>query len=144
MILGWLILAPSGVLVGRFGRTLFPARWFPTHRVIQSSAFIAIFIGFFLAVGAISVTPVGHFSDKHMKLGLALVILLLCQSALGQICHALFRKERLRRPVQNWAHVLLGLALIGLSVWEVHLGLEEWRVSRPLGYGVSRLVCDAC
>lgn len=62
----------------------------------------------------------------EQKLGIALLVLYFVQSTLGAIIHW-FKPHRPGRPVQNYAHAVLGLLIIALSFYEVRLGYKgEW------------------
>lgn len=127
MILTWLILVPAAILVARWGRTLFT--WFPVHRGIQLASLVAIFIGFFLGVGAVANIGIPHFASTHTKLGLAIFLITLFQVALGQVGHVVRRKKGIR--VQNYVHAALGCLLFGLAIWNIHEGLALWKWGVP-------------
>lgn len=122
MIVAWLVLVPSGIFIGRFGRSMF--RWFPVHRNVQLAALVSLFIGFFLAVGSVSSAGKSHFDGTHQQVGLAIFILAVVQAILGQFGHVVKREKGWR--VQNYVHILLGLLLFCLAVWNIHLGFEAW------------------
>lgn len=109
MVVGWMLLAPLGILIARYGRTLF--KWFPAHRGIQLLSFLFIFIGFFLAIGGVSMATGEHFIYTHHKVGLALFILLFVQVGLGFASHA-YRGKTGKRII-GFAHIPLGLLLFG-------------------------------
>lgn len=127
MVLGWMLLAPLGILIGRFGRTMF--NWFPAHRAIQSIAFLFIFIAFFLAIAAVTYDDNIHFKQTHNQLGLAMVILLIVQVALGAAAHGM-RSKTGKRYI-GFAHIPLGLILFGLSPYQIHLGFDTWDWAPP-------------
>lgn len=120
MILGWLVLAPAAVLLGRWGRTVSPS-WFKHHRNIQFVAAIAVVIGFVVIVIETSWHEGGHFESKHAKVGLAIFIILFAQIALGAFGHRTQRFHALRI-----IHVVLGLIVIAASFWNTLEGLELW------------------
>lgn len=122
MLLAWLILVPAAVLTARFGRTLF--KWFPAHRGLALAAFVSVTIGFFLAVGGIARAPPKHFSAKHMKVGLAIYILMFVQLVLGQTGHLVRRKTGSR--ITSFIHAPLGLFIFALAIWNCYLGFEIW------------------
>ena len=64
------------------------------------------------------------------KWGITLPVLYLVQCALGALIHFVKKADRTRRPPQNYLHAVLGLAIIGLSLFQVHSGYDhEWVVS---------------
>lgn len=124
MIIGWMLLAPIGMLVGRYGRTTF--KWYPVHRNIQYTAAVFIFIAFILGIVAVSESNgLPHFSGTHTRLGLAIVILLAFQLSLGQLAH--FIRARFGVRYVGLLHAPLGLTLFALSVYNIHKGFRFWR-----------------
>lgn len=122
MLIAWLLLVPAAILVARYGRLFF--KWFPTHRGLQLAAFVAVTIGFFVAVGALADAGFSHFTAKHMKVGLAIYILMFVQLVLGQTGHVIRRKTGSR--IVNFVHIPLGLLIYALAIWNIHLGFEIW------------------
>lgn len=113
MVVAWMIFAPLGILIARFGRTMFT--WFPAHRAVQSFAVLLIFIAFFLAVAGVGIDSGDHFAYTHNKLGLAMFILVLVQVALGAAAHT-FKSKTGKRYI-GFAHIPLGLILFGKSLF---------------------------
>jgi heme A synthase len=109
MVVAWMLIAPLGILIARYGRTMFT--WFPAHRAVQLFAFFLIFIGFFLAVAGVQIDTGDHFSQTHNQLGLAMFILIIVQVALGAIAHTY--KSRTGKRYIAYAHIPLGLILFG-------------------------------
>jgi len=127
---GFLILLPVGVLVARYTRTFTPV-WFPAHFVIQ--LFLSgpvIFAGWYYGHQATKTFETPNFSDPHEKMGLALLILYVIQLSLGLFTHYVKLRSPFgagTRPPQNYFHVLLGLAILGLAAEQVHYGMyTEW------------------
>lgn len=111
MVVGWMLIAPLGILIARYGRTMF--KWFPVHRGMQFTAFLLIFIAFFLAIAAVGMEGGPHFAYTHNKVGLALFILLIVQVLLGVASHT-YRGKTGKRYI-GFAHIPLGLILFGES-----------------------------
>ncbi|CAD6893014.1 unnamed protein product [Tilletia controversa] len=130
MAIAWMGLVPAGILVGRFGRTLFPNSWFKVHRAVQLSAVLLIIAGFVLAYNAVDSVGDPHFEGTHQRVGLLMFVLVIIQAFWGQIGHAIFH-SRGQRWV-NFGHIFLGVVLFfGLSLWQVRTGLQEWTWSPP-------------
>lgn len=124
MIIGWMLLAPIGMLLARYGRTTF--KWFPWHRNVQYGAAVFILIAFILGIVAVSEsTGLEHFSGTHTRLGIALVILLAVQLSLGQVAHVV--RARFGVRYVGLLHAPLGLTLFALSVYNIHKGFRFWR-----------------
>ncbi|KAE8266744.1 hypothetical protein A4X09_0g5599 [Tilletia walkeri] len=130
MCIAWFGLVPAGILIGRFGRTLFPDSWLKFHRGVQMTAVLAIIIGFGLAVSAVSSIGDPHFEGTHQRVGLAMFILVLIQASWGHIGHFLFKSRGSR--LVNYGHILLGTVLFfGLALWQVRTGFGEWAWQAP-------------
>ncbi|KAK0528773.1 hypothetical protein OC842_004453 [Tilletia horrida] len=128
MIAGWMLTIPLGALIARYGRTYF--RWFPTHRAIQLLGLLFVTVGFALAVEFHMLSPgLTHFSTRHGQLGLAIFILGWFQALIGQVGHRLLHKHQLR--YLSFFHILFGITLFGLAVYQVSLGFQEWLYLPP-------------
>ncbi|KIJ44141.1 hypothetical protein M422DRAFT_47617 [Sphaerobolus stellatus SS14] len=128
---GFIVLLPVGMLIARYARAFTP-RWFWPHAVWQFLiAGPVIIAGFAYAVIIAKQVPaLGQFNDPHKKAGLALFIMYLCQLFLGIVSHST-RGPRLffflHRSPQRVLHILLGLAIFGLSFWQVRYGYTvQW------------------
>ncbi len=123
MVFGWLLFFPAGILIARFGRLRFT--WFPVHRLVQTVGIVVVIIGMFLGFGIQWTVKGKHLDEKHHKLGLALCILAVFQGLLGQFGHVIRPKTGSR--IQNYIHILLGLTLLPLATYNMHLGFGMWR-----------------
>lgn len=126
-VIGFLFFLPLGALLARYLRTFNPT-WFQGHWIIQFAiGGLIILIGFML--GCIAVTKAGgnHFNTTHQRLGLALFIMYLFQVTLGAVIHFVKPANRTSRPLQNYAHAIIGLLIIALAMYQVYLGFHrEW------------------
>ena len=135
MILAWLILAPLGVLLARYGRTLFS--WYPAHRAVQLGTLLAMFIGFFLGVaGLVTSGAKHHFNKTHHQVGLAMLILVFLQVALGFWAHR--HLARRGKRYIGFVHAPIGLLLFGLAIWNIQTGFQlwEWEAGNAAVYAV--------
>lgn len=132
--LAFLVFLPLGALVARLSRTWNPF-WFKAHWIIQF--YIAgpmILAAFITVILAVKKHRTGHFNDMHKKTGLALFILYVVQATLGAFIHFVKNPKRQRRPPQNYLHAALGLGIVGLALYQVHLGYKtEWPVYVGIG-----------
>ncbi|KAJ6583005.1 hypothetical protein DFH09DRAFT_1245911 [Mycena vulgaris] len=126
---GFLILLPLGVLLARYART-FSRRWFWGHAVMQLViSGPVIFAGWAMGHDLSVKLLMEDYNDPHQKIGIALLAMYVTQLLLGAFIHyvkmpALFAGHR---PPQNYLHVILGLAILGLAAYQVHYGLTiEW------------------
>lgn len=122
MVLGWLIIFPAGIFITRFGRVTF--NWFPYHQAVQVAGILAVLAGFILAVLYVHSQGDSHFSSTHEVLGLTLCIGVLVQMVLGLVTHQIRNRTGIRTV--GYVHIPLGLLIVALSFWEVHLGFEVW------------------
>lgn len=124
---GFLFMLPAGALLARYART-FTNTWFKGHWILQFGvAAPLICIGVILGVVAVSQAKANHFDDNHKRWGIALLVLYLVQCGLGAFIHFVKKADRKRRPPQNYIHAIFGLAIIGLSLYQVHSGFDtEW------------------
>lgn len=136
----FLIVLPIGALVARL-RTL-NSLWFPSHWILQFYlAGPLVLAAFIVVVTAVKQHGLGHFNDTHKRVGLALFVMYIVQCAIGAFIHFV-KSKRMRRPPQNYLHAVLGLAIIGLALYQVHLGYTtEWRLyvagKIPIGVNVA-------
>ncbi|KAF7315967.1 CBD9-like protein [Mycena indigotica] len=128
-VLGFALFLPLGALVARYLRT-FSSTWYTAHWIAQFvlaglSIIIGVVLGFKAAShdGSISY----KILDDHKKTGIVLFVLYFAQCALGAFIHWVKPKRVLRRPPQNYVHALLGLAIIGLALYQIRTGIKkEW------------------
>jgi len=123
----FMLLLPTGALFARYLRTS-TVYWFKGHWLIQFYFTAPVILtGFILAIVAVQQHGSGHFNDRHKQVGLVLVILYCAQCTLGAIVHFVKNPNRTARPPQNYLHAIVGLTIIGLALYQVHLGFEtEW------------------
>lgn len=63
-----------------------------------------------------------------------LLLFYLLQCSLGAVIHWFKPKNAKRRPVQNYFHAVLGIAIIGLAIYQVRTGYsDEWPYMTGLG-----------
>jgi len=141
LTLAFLLLLPSGALFARYLRTA-SSFWFKGHWIIQFYlAGPVVLTGFILAILAVQEHGTMHFDDTHKLVGLIIVVLYFVQVSLGAFIHFIKNPNRTRRPPQNYMHAILGLTIIGLSLYQVHRGYAtEWPVLTgrgPLPNGVN-------
>lgn len=159
---GFLIILPTGALLARWART-FTDKWFMAHWIFQAVFGIPIITaGWFLGVAGVIEKEGRHFDDTHKVLGLALFGAYILQLLLGVHIH-LFKPTSLvksrpipggtskasfaqmitasNRPILNYCHAILGLSIIGLSFYQVYLGIVyEWE--RATGRGEAPPVTE--
>ncbi|EJD42282.1 CBD9-like protein [Auricularia subglabra TFB-10046 SS5] len=127
---GFLVMLPIGALIARLLRTSVEGKtWFRAHAVVQGwLTFPIMVVAFAFATSAVEQRGAAHYDDFHKRLGLALFILYLLQVLFGSIVHFVKpRSAAARRPLQNYAHAVVGLVIIGLAYAQVRNGYEhEW------------------
>lgn len=78
--------------------------------------------GVALGIAAVHKAGAPHLNDDHMKWGVAIFVLYFIQLILGDIIHRFKPRSwsvDKRRPIQNYAHALLGLLIIALAFYQV-------------------------
>ncbi|KIO22244.1 hypothetical protein M407DRAFT_216834, partial [Tulasnella calospora MUT 4182] len=130
MTTGVLLCLPIGIFIARFSRTVsfLKGRWFTAHWFVQFIVSGPIIIsGWFIAYNFVGED---HFRDSHTRVGLLLLLLYIVQMLLGAIIHFFKPKRTIAgRPIQNYAHALLGLTIIALGLYNVHEGYgDEWLI----------------
>jgi len=133
---GFLVFLPAGVLIARWSRTR-TSMWFRSHVAVQAFASLPfIVIGWGAAPWAINESQGEHFNDWHKVVGLVLLLLYLLQLCIGTLIHYMKPIQPAPRPLQNYVHVVLGLAIITLAYFQAKNGFEhEWTraTGRPGG-----------
>ena len=91
MGLAWLVLAPLGVQIARFGREepqvtvatkgqpAKPASWFVWHRRVQTVSSVLMLVGLVTVYAAVDSDGIAHVRNAHGSLGLLTLLLLLVQ-----------------------------------------------------------------
>ncbi|KAJ7587081.1 hypothetical protein C8J56DRAFT_91195 [Mycena floridula] len=126
-VIGFLLFLPAGALLARYLRTSSPS-WFMGHWIAQFAISAPLILaGFALGLASVSQAGARHLDDSHKKWGVAIFMLYLVQCGLGAVIHWVKPKRSTRRPPQNYLHAVLGLAIIGLALYQVRSGYsEEW------------------
>ncbi|KAI1790796.1 hypothetical protein LXA43DRAFT_1145135, partial [Ganoderma leucocontextum] len=117
---GFLILLPLGTLVARWARVFTP-RWFTAHWFINVVLGIPLVcVGWALGPLAVAQRGRAHVVTPHQQIcGVALIVLYIFELALGTLVHLRRPKDGKGHPPRNLAHVVLGLAVFGLSIYTV-------------------------
>ncbi|KDE09410.1 hypothetical protein MVLG_00315 [Microbotryum lychnidis-dioicae p1A1 Lamole] len=134
----WMILAPMGVLIGRYCRA--NPSWYLWHSTIQGyvvvPATILIFsFGFYASQGGDG-RPV---FTAHEAFGIILLIAVLAQATLGHIAHrtpavgsltSLGDERTTNRSPSRAVHILLGCFTMLIAIIQVQLGLKLYSGAR--------------
>jgi len=137
MALAWLVVAPTGAMVARFGKrsearaassasqpskpgAASPkAAWFLWHRRLQLSAVALSAIGAVAVFGAVSVDGLPHLLSFHSKLGTTTLVCMLIQAAGGLVRPPHHHRHR---TLWHMFHAVLGLCTWGLAILTSILG----------------------
>jgi hypothetical protein len=141
MAVAWAFLFPIGVFYARFGKSILPAsgpkaRWFVTHRAVQSAGLVVAVTGFVVAL--FMVPSSAHFTNPHHILGLFIIIV-----AVLQPVNAFFRPHKsaadqpfsMSRRIWELLHKSSGYAAILLSLPNIFLGFNL--ISANVGFYVA-------
>ncbi|KAF8330043.1 uncharacterized protein EI90DRAFT_1259534 [Cantharellus anzutake] len=142
--LGFLFFLPIGILIARY-RSLNPSYWLRVHLVIQTFAALLIISGFAIGVNYNHDAYDGY--DYRNRIGIALFVLYLVQFSLGFFIHYiklpslnpfLSSSSKLAstpqsqpphplatHPPQNIFHVIIGLTILCLSIYQVRTGYRD-------------------
>ncbi|KAJ7120690.1 hypothetical protein C8R43DRAFT_900556 [Mycena crocata] len=125
-VVGFAVLLPCGAFLARYLRTFTPT-WYTGHWIVQfglaGPMIIAGFVLGFQVAGKIGAT----MWDTHKRTGVILFALYWTQCVIGALIHFVKPKHVTRRPLQNYFHAVLGLAIIGLAMYQIRTGFrEEW------------------
>ncbi|KAI0713226.1 hypothetical protein C8Q76DRAFT_620351 [Earliella scabrosa] len=118
---GFLIVLPLGTLVARWSRVFTP-KWSTAHWFIDVVLGIPLVcVGW--ALGPLAVAQQGreHIVTAHQICGVVLFVLYIVEVALGTFIHLRRPKEAAAHPPRNVVHVVLGLAVFGLSMFQVSI-----------------------
>ncbi|KAK7001337.1 CBD9-like protein, partial [Favolaschia claudopus] len=132
-VIGFALLLPIGALLARYLRTFTPS-WFTGHWIAQFGlSGPVILIG--IVLGFKAAGPYGYkIMDDHKKTGIVLFALYLVQCIIGAVIHFVKPKNGKGRPPQNYFHAVFGLAIIGLSMYQIRTGYrDEWPNYTGLG-----------
>ncbi|KAJ7019216.1 hypothetical protein C8F04DRAFT_1214393 [Mycena alexandri] len=134
-VVGFALLLPLGALVARYLRTFSPS-WFTVHWIAQFGiSGPVIIVGIVLGFKASG--NIGYkILDPHKvgKPGIVLLALYVAQCIFGAVIHWVKPKNATSRPLQNYLHAILGLTIIGLSMYQIRTGYsQEWPNFTGLG-----------
>jgi len=131
MGIAWLVLAPLGVVVSRFGKPApgappkaggGPATWYIVHRATQMLAVLFSIVGIVLSIPETDTTYGQHLFNAHTGMGVALSAVMLVQPLLAFARPA---KDAASRPAWSAFHKLLGYALCVAAVVNCILGATD-------------------
>ncbi|GAA5995039.1 uncharacterized protein JCM10292_004502 [Rhodotorula paludigena] len=125
----WAFSAPLGVLWARFGRTaprLFPLHFWQQGLLTTLLTLMTVGLAFCAVSSKESSTSTTH---PHKIIGWGFVAAVLLQDALGLWTHTSHGPRGTGRKIQGWLHIVLGVALISIGFFQVHLGMERYGVS---------------
>ncbi|KZP34370.1 hypothetical protein FIBSPDRAFT_971280 [Athelia psychrophila] len=131
---GFLFILPAGALLVRYVRT-FSNKWFMPHAAMQfmlSGPVIVVGV----SLGFVSSGKLGAQMTTHAvrRYGLLLFLLYILQCGTGAVIHWIKPKNAKRRPIQNYMHAVLGIAIIALAFYQVWTGYHnEWPTMTGLG-----------
>ncbi|OBZ75680.1 hypothetical protein A0H81_04572 [Grifola frondosa] len=138
---GFLILLPLAALVARWAR-VFTARWFRVHWFINVILAIPIIlIGFALGPLAVAQQGKAHVVTVHQICGVIVFALFVMQVSLGTLIYMRLPKEGRIHPPRNIAHGMLGLTIIGVSIFETKNGVDR---DVALGARSSTIISTLC
>ncbi|KAJ7800577.1 hypothetical protein B0H14DRAFT_2898843 [Mycena olivaceomarginata] len=132
-VVGFALLLPCGILLARYLRTFTPT-WYTGHWIAQFGIAGPIILAG-IVMGFKAAGPLRYkIMDDHKKTGIVVFALYLTQCIIGTVIHYAKPKNATSRPPQNYFHAVLGLAIIGLSMYQIRTGYRtEWPNFPELG-----------
>ena len=143
MVFSWMFFAPTGILIGRYGRLLRiggrrkllgETIWFQVHRLALSLTAFATLLGFFLILVQTQATWIDINSDGQLLFTHSILGILIVCFATVQVWMALFRchPDSRFRFIYNWAHRITGLLAFLLSIPTIFI-IAYWLPSNHSG-----------
>lgn len=143
MVLAWMVFAPTGIFIARYGRLLHiggrqkllgDTIWFQVHRLTLSLAALATLLGFFLILVEAQSTWVDLNSDGKLLYTHSILGVLVVCFATTQVWMALFRchPDSKFRFIYNWAHRTTGILAFILSIPTIFI-IAYWLPSQHGG-----------
>ncbi|KAI0085480.1 hypothetical protein BDY19DRAFT_449511 [Irpex rosettiformis] len=139
--LGFCVFLPASAIATRWLRTVSP-NWFLVHWCIV--AFLAIpfgTIGWALGVAVVALRGQRHVNNEHQITGVIFPAICLAQVALGVFIHQRQPKHGRIHPLRNYAHALLGLAIVGFAFSVAKTGFTR---DATLGTSLRKALSIAC
>lgn len=122
MFVAWIILVPGATLLPLLFKIKGSRIWFLGHEILVALAMLLTLVAFIVIV----VYKKGNnFQSTHGKLGLAIIIIVFAHLVLAMVRPD---KEASWRTKWEWAHHLLGRALIILGLTNVLLGISQYEL----------------
>lgn len=115
-------------MFSRFGRSCLKmnARWFKLHRVVQSLGLVLTCVALIIMIIDHHNTGTDHFSTTHGKVGLALMIVAVCQP-LNAFLRPHPKPKSTFRLMWEVIHKTFGYSAVVIAAWNAFGGLEsEW------------------
>ena len=154
MMIAWLLLAPLGVVIARFGKPVAamamggPAKggaggvapWFVYHRATQVAAALLTIVGAVLGIAETDTTFGEHLFSSHAMLGITVLVLVLFQPLNAVIRPA---KDAASRPAWSATHKLVGYSACVCAVVNCILGSDEIGKLYRVAHGTDDSTGDA-
>eukprot|EP00966_Prymnesium_polylepis_P180418 4177955-Prymnesium_polylepis.2 len=142
MMIAWLLLAPFGVVVARFGKPSGVAKgggggvapWFVYHRATQVAAAFLTVIGAALGIAETDTTFGDHLFSSHATLGIAVLALVLVQPL-----NAVMRPAKDAASHLAWSatHKLVGYSACVCALVNCILGSDEIGKLFRIAHGID-------
>ncbi|GJE97085.1 CBD9-like protein [Phanerochaete sordida] len=125
--LGFAVILPLAAVIARWGRTL-SNNWFRAHWLVVAMLGLPTMLpGWILGPVLVSRQRHKHIVNEHQIVGVIILALCIVQMSVGTFVRLRGPPTRSGKahPVRNILHVVLGLAIIGLSLSEVFTGVAR-------------------
>ncbi|TPX35973.1 hypothetical protein SmJEL517_g01815 [Synchytrium microbalum] len=132
----WVVITPLAILIARNFKAQLGIWWFRLHASLALIIMVGTVVGLPIAYYAHSVTSTPHFSFSdngiHVVLGLAIIVGVVVQFALGIVINALFNPQRKSVPLTDKLHWFLGRLLTLAAVVNIWFGLSLYAQKQSL------------
>ncbi|KAF8633744.1 hypothetical protein AX17_004400 [Amanita inopinata Kibby_2008] len=132
--IGFLLFLPIGCLVARYTRSVTP-KWIKFHETCNMYiALPVVTLGWILGPTVVYINRGLHLTDGHQWCGIVLLTLYYLQIWLGRFIHQHHSVKKSAHPRSHVIHVALGITIIGIALFQVRSGLNEWnsKMGRPV------------
>jgi len=133
--ISWSIFVPFAIMSSWYRDLLNGPIWMKLHLYLNIACAFFTTLSFIIALVAVAKSGGQHFNAPHQRLGLAMFILVIVQTANGY-----FRppkgasKQTYKRRGWEYVHKLLGYILFIASIWEVQEGLKLYEIRSGKDY----------
>ncbi|KAI8897728.1 hypothetical protein BC833DRAFT_539908 [Globomyces pollinis-pini] len=122
MLVAWLVTPLIGIFIARYLKNLLGPKWFTLH--MHMMGFMTILLSLVSAIVIYLFNDDPYLEGTHAKIGVVVVLLGVCQGALGYLSDHLFDENRVSVPWWDQLHWWLGRGVVLLATYNIYLGIQ--------------------